>query len=106
MCIRDRVLAAQHERLVTLATAADRCEQGHSVVVAVGGVQQLGGQAPGQVQDLSCVAVVDPQDRRAALGLDADTLEAEAASSGALVDVLRVVVEDEQACLLYTSRCV
>jgi hypothetical protein len=79
-----------------VAAGADGGDEGHAVFVRGARLEQFAGDAAGQFEDFLRVAVVDLEDGGAALGLDAEALEAEFAALFAAVDGLGVVVEDEQ----------
>src|SRR5436190_14313538 len=83
---------ANNQWRVAFLTAADGMHAWYPVFAGVFGAKELGGNLARGVQNLLRVAVVDPEDGRAALGLDPHALEAELLVAAALVDALRIVI--------------
>ena len=79
-----------------MAAGADGGDYWYAVFVRGAGFEQFAGDAAGQFEDFLGVAVIDLEDGGAALGLDAEALEAEFVVPSIAVDGLGVVVEDEQ----------
>ena len=88
---------AHDQRLLPFAAAADGLHQRHTVLILGIGLQELGGDAVGDLQNLPGVAVVDLENGRAPRGLDSHALEAEATRLALAIDVLGAVVQDQQA---------
>lgn len=85
----------QQERRWAVALRALGRDQRHRVVVGLLRAHHVLGKGVRHLQHLGGVAVVELEDGGAALGLDAQAFEAEAAAAGA-VDGLGVIVENEQ----------
>jgi len=69
-----------------VVAGADGGDERHAVFVRGTGLEQVAGDAAGEFEHFLRVAVVDLEDGGAALGLDAEALEADLAALVAAVD--------------------